>query len=62
IMAVSKDPRLSLALLGVLPFLALAIGIVVRKGLPLFHSMQAKLDKLNLVLRENLTGIRVIRA
>ncbi len=62
IMAVSKDPRLSLALLGVLPFLALAIGIVVRKGLPLFHSMQTKLDKLNLVLRENLTGIRVIRA
>lgn len=46
----------------VLPLLALAIGIIAKMGIPLFKLMQIKLDKLNLVLREGLTGIRVIRA
>lgn len=62
IMAVSKDATLSLVLVGVLPLLALLIFWIARKGIPLFKVMQTKLDKLNLVLRENLTGIRVIRA
>lgn len=62
IMAVSKDSTLSLVLVVVLPLLALIIVGIARKGIPLFKVMQEKLDKLNLVLRENLTGIRVIRA
>ncbi len=62
IMAVSKDAKLSLVLVVVIPVLAAIIGLVAAKGVPLFKSMQLKLDKLNLVLRENLTGIRVIRA
>jgi ATP-binding cassette subfamily B multidrug efflux pump len=62
IMAISKDPKLSLVIICVIPILALAIYLVVRKGIPLFKSMQTKIDKLNLVLRENLTGVRVIRA
>jgi ATP-binding cassette subfamily B multidrug efflux pump len=62
IMAISKDPKLSLVIIGVLPILALAIYLIVRKGIPLFKSMQTKIDKLNLVLRENLTGVRVVRA
>lgn len=62
IMAVSKDATLSLVLLVVIPVLVAAIFIVASKGVPLFKAMQIKLDKLNLVLRENLTGIRVIRA
>lgn len=62
IMAVSKDPKLSLVIVVVVPVLAAAIGIVAAKGVPLFKAMQAKLDHLNLVLRENLIGIRVIRA
>ncbi|KJS17812.1 MAG: multidrug ABC transporter ATP-binding protein [Peptococcaceae bacterium BRH_c4b] len=62
IMAVSKDATLSLVFIVVLPLLAAAIFIIVKKSIPLFRSMQIKLDKLNLVLRENLTGIRVIRA
>lgn len=62
IMAVSKDATLSLIFVVVLPFLALAIFIIAKKGIPLFKAMQVKLDHLNLVLRENLTGIRVIRA
>ena len=62
IMAVSKDATLSLVLVVVIPLLAAAIILIAGKGIPLFRTMQVKLDKLNLVLRENLTGIRVIRA
>jgi len=62
IMALSKDKPLTLVLVVVLPLLALVIGIISKMGLPLFKLMQIKLDKLNLVLREGLTGIRVIRA
>ncbi|MDD2619873.1 MAG: ABC transporter ATP-binding protein [Syntrophomonadaceae bacterium] len=62
IMALSEDRPLTIILLVVMPILAAAIGIIAKKGIPLFKLMQVKLDKLNLVLRENLTGIRVIRA
>lgn len=62
IMAVSKDAPLSLVIVVVIPVLAAVIFIIASKGLPLFKAMQVKLDKLNLVLREGLTGIRVIRA
>lgn len=62
IMAISKDAQLSLVMVFVVPILAVAIFIVAKKGIPLFKAMQSKLDHLNLVLRENLTGIRVIRA
>jgi ATP-binding cassette subfamily B protein len=62
IMAVSKDAKLSLILVAVVLILAVLIAIIARKSIPLFKSMQIKLDKLNLVLRERLTGIRVIRA
>ena len=62
IMAVSKDAKLSLIFVVVIPVLATVIFLVARKGLPLFKVMQSKLDKLSLVLRENLIGIRVIRA
>jgi len=61
-MAVSKDAKLSLVIILVIPILAAAIYAVISRSLPLFKVMQLKLDKLNLVLRENLTGIRVIRA
>ncbi|SFE38103.1 ATP-binding cassette, subfamily B [Paenibacillus algorifonticola] len=62
IMAISKDAKLSLVLVVALPVLAGAIFAVVRKGIPLFKMMQVRIDKLNLVLREGLTGIRVIRS
>lgn len=61
-MAVSKDPKLSLVLVGVLPFLAALIAFVARRSIPMFKTMQIRIDRLNLVLRENLTGLRVIRA
>lgn len=62
IMAVSKDAKLTLVLAAAIPILVLAIVLIARSGIPLFKAMQLKLDKLNRVLRENLTGIRVIRS
>lgn len=62
IMAVSKDAKLSLVILAIIPFLVGSILLILKKGMPLFKAVQKRLDKLNLVLRENLTGIRVIRA
>ncbi len=62
IMALSQDKPLTLILLVSIPVIAAVIGIIMSKAIPLFQLMQIKLDRLNLVLRENLTGIRVIRA
>ena len=62
IMAVSEDAKLSLIFVVVIPLLVGAIFFIGMKGLPLFKAIQVKLDKLNLVLREHLTGIRVIRS
>lgn len=62
IMAVSKDAKLSLILIGVIFVLAVVIGIIAKISIPLFKSMQKKIDNLNRVMRERLTGVRVIRA
>ncbi len=62
IMAVSKDAKLSLVIVATMPFLIFSILFILKKGMPLFKAVQDRLDKLNLVMRENLTGVRVIRA
>ena len=62
IMAVSQDAVLSLVIVFAVPALALLVYFIGKKATPLFQSLQKKLDGLNLVLRESLTGIRVIRA
>ncbi len=62
IMAYSKDKQLTLILAVVLPMMLILIATLATYIVPLFKAMQVKLDKVNLVLRENLTGIRVIRA
>jgi ATP-binding cassette subfamily B protein len=62
IMAVSKDAKLSLIMVVTMPVLIGSILFIFKKGMPLFQTVQKRLDRLNLVLRENLTGIRVIRA
>lgn len=62
ILAYSKDHGLTLILAAALPVIICLIGILAWKGIPLFQMVQTKLDKVNLVLRENLTGIRVVRA
>ena len=62
IMALQEDASLAWVLVVTIPILFGVIGVTLMKGLPLFKVMQEKIDKLNLVLRENLTGIRVVRA
>ena len=62
IMAIREDVQLSALLLVIVPTMLLVIGIMVYKTVPLFRVMQVKVDKVNGVLRENLAGIRVIRA
>jgi len=62
IIAVNKDATLSLIFVVVIPVLAGTILLIASKGVVLFKAMQIKVDKLNLVLREGLTGIRVIRS
>lgn len=62
IMALTKDPGLSWLIVAATVFMSLAILVIAMKALPLFKSLQKKIDNVNLVLREGLTGIRVIRA
>lgn len=62
IMALSKDRGLAWVLAVILPVLAIVVALIARKGLPLFRAIQKKIDRINLVVRENLEGIRVIRA
>jgi ATP-binding cassette, subfamily B, multidrug efflux pump len=62
IMAVFKDIKLSFIIIAVVPVLVIVIFAITKKSFPLYKTMQAKLDKLNLVLNEGLTGIRVIRS
>lgn len=61
-MAVSKDAKLTMILLVTVPIALVAMYFIFSKTMPLFKSMQKKIDRLNLVLRERVTGIRVIRA
>lgn len=56
------EPVLTLVLVGVLPFLALVVYLVSRKGIPLYSQLQLSVDQLVRVVRENITGIRVIKA
>ena len=62
IMAVSIDATLALTIVAIIPVLALIILFLFRKAGPLFRALQVRLDNLNRVLREHLTGVRVIRA
>lgn len=61
-MALTLDTGLSLVILAMIPVLGGVIGFIAAKGMPLFKQMQQRLDRLNLVTREGLTGIRVVRA
>lgn len=62
ILAVNQDVGLSWILVVVIPVLVAAILILMSKAIPMFRIMQTKLDKLNLILDEGLTGVRVVRA
>ncbi len=62
IMALREDVALSGVLLVVVPVLAVVVSFVVTKMVPWFRKMQARIDAVNRVMREQLAGVRVIRA
>jgi ATP-binding cassette, subfamily B, multidrug efflux pump len=62
ILAVREGAALSPLLAVAVPVMAIFIGTVLRLVVPKFRSMQTKIDRINLVLREQITGVRVIRA
>jgi len=62
IMALRKDTHLSWVIVAVIPVLVAVITLIAGRALPLFRAIQAKIDRINQVLREGLTGVRVIRA
>ncbi len=62
IMAYRQDGPLTAILLVILPIMAVFIAVVMKRAIPLFQAMQVKIDRINLVMREKLSGVRVIRA
>jgi ATP-binding cassette subfamily B multidrug efflux pump len=62
VLAMREDVPLSSLLLVIVPILITVIGLIIARMRPLFRSMQVRLDRVNQVMREQITGIRVIRA
>ncbi|HEY9289242.1 MAG TPA: ABC transporter ATP-binding protein [Candidatus Dormibacteraeota bacterium] len=62
ILALQQNLTLSWILVVIVPLVALVVGTLMYFAVPLFQSVQAKLDKINQVLREQIEGVRVIRA
>jgi len=62
ILAVQQNATLTWTLAVAIPLLVVVILLIMTRAIPLFQSMQVKIDKVNLVLDEGLTGVRVIRA
>ena len=62
IMAMRQDLPLSALLVVILPVMGVVLGLIIVRAVPLFRAIQVKLDRINQVTREVLTGMRVIRA
>ena len=62
IMALRQDVPLSAALAVILPIMGVFLFVVLRRAIPLFRTIQARIDRINQIMRESLGGIRVIRA
>ncbi|WP_336054075.1 ABC transporter ATP-binding protein [Streptomyces sp. CA2R101] len=62
VMALNQDVPLSGLLLVIVPVLGILVSLIVRRMRPLFRGVQERIDTVNRVLREQITGIRVIRA
>ena len=62
VMAMILNLKLSLIIIAVFPLLVLAIFLVMKATVPLYRKVQYRLDRLSSILRENLSGVRVIRA
>jgi ATP-binding cassette subfamily B multidrug efflux pump len=62
ILALNQDVKLSALLLVIVPILGVAVTLIISRMRPLFRSMQERIDGLNRILREQITGVRVVRA
>ena len=62
IMAVRQDAKLSLILMVAVPLLGLIVGLIMARTIPLFGVMQRQVDRVNGILREQIDGVRTIRA
>lgn len=61
-LAYSKNPKMSSILVVSMPVMVLIISLIGRRAMPLSRKMQTRIDRINLIMREKLSGIRVIRA
>jgi ATP-binding cassette subfamily B protein len=62
IMALREDLGLSWLVVAAVPALAITLGVIIARMIPQYRAMQARIDEVNRVLREQATGIRVLRA
>ncbi len=62
VMAMREDVGLSWLIVAVVPVLSILVGLIVRQMVPNFRLMQVRIDEVNRVLREQVTGVRVVRA
>ncbi len=62
LMMLLLDPVLAFILVAMLPFMALLVVYISKKGIPLYNGLQETVDRLVRIVRENATGIRIIRA
>lgn len=62
VMAVALSPKLSIIFIVVVPILILFVTLIVRKAFPLMMKMQEKIDRVNTVQRENILGVKVVKA
>ena len=62
VMAVREDATLSWLIVVIVPLMGAVIGVLMWKAVPLFRQVQVKIDRITQVLREQITGVRVVRA
>ena len=62
VLALKQEAQLAWLIAVMVPLMLTAIGVIVLRAAPLFREMQERIDELNLILREQITGIRVVRA
>lgn len=62
VLALQQEAQLAWLIAVMVPLMLISIGVIVLRAAPLFREMQERIDELNLILREQITGIRVVRA
>jgi ATP-binding cassette subfamily B protein len=62
ILAITTSPKLSFILVALMPVVLAVVLFVIRRAYPLFLGIQRRLDDLNSVMQENLSGVRVVKA